>query len=157
MREFSTAADLRENYRKVRARLWPAPPPTPVVVPAQAPEPLPPPPPPPPPPRTNVPRPVALRDMLFRLVEHETGFKRIALASRRRTDPYVDARCILFWLGHRQHFSYPQLGRWCKRDHTTVLHCVRRVERQREVDKEYADFLDFLEWQVNAEFPPEQG
>lgn len=49
----------------------------------------------------------------------------------RRGKSHDEARAITAWaLRQRFGFSYPELGRYLGRDHTTVISAVRRVERE---------------------------
>lgn len=68
-----------------------------------------------------------------RIVEEVARKHKVAtvdLMSARRKQKYVDARHELFWrLKTETTFSLPQIGRICGgRDHTTVLHGIRKYE-----------------------------
>lgn len=64
------------------------------------------------------------------LVSEETGFTVAQIMSDRRTASWVKARQVLMWMGHAYTtLSLPQIGRVCGRDHTTVLHSTRKVEK----------------------------
>lgn len=67
---------------------------------------------------------------LVRLVPEVTGVHAADLRSERRNAPIVKARQILYWLARRytQH-SLPRIGEKAGgRDHTSVLHGIRRVD-----------------------------
>lgn len=54
------------------------------------------------------------------------------LLGRDRSKSFCEARSIAMWLVRRRFgLSYPELGREFKRDHTTCISSVRRVERAR--------------------------
>jgi chromosomal replication initiator protein len=48
-------------------------------------------------------------------------------------------------------FSYPLIGRlFGKRDHTTVMHAIRKIEAKRAVDLELAALLNELKSELMA-------
>jgi len=52
------------------------------------------------------------------------------LVSQHRQAPIVTTRHIAGWIGVRcYHRSYPLVGRILHRDHTTILHSVRKIDR----------------------------
>lgn len=71
-------------------------------------------------------------DDVARVVCAVFGVTKSDLISPRRAVHLVAARQVFFWLA-RQYttFSFPQIGAFCgKRDHSTVLHGVRKIEEQ---------------------------
>lgn len=56
------------------------------------------------------------------------GFKRRDILGRKRTKDVSEARHVAMYLCRPQ-FSYPEIGRAFKRDHSSVVHAVKRVER----------------------------
>lgn len=61
-----------------------------------------------------------------------TGFTRRQLQSRCRTRELTRARmAICYWTKRLTSLSYPQIGRQMDRDHTTVIHGVRRYAELR--------------------------
>lgn len=57
----------------------------------------------------------------------EVGLADLLVDDRRR--PLVDARGVAMWLMRRSGYPYQAIGRALGRDHTTVIHHVRRVQR----------------------------
>ena len=55
---------------------------------------------------------------------HGTSIKRVMGESRTRAD--VEARWEIMRRLHDDGFSLSQIGRWIKRDHSTVIHGLRR-------------------------------
>ncbi len=69
---------------------------------------------------------------IIKLVAQLTGTTPAAITSGWRTAPIASARQLAMWLAADRldrSFSYPVLGRAFGRDHTTVLHAVRRFNR----------------------------
>ena len=53
-----------------------------------------------------------------------------AMRSVSRKAALARPRQVFCWLAHRKlHRSLPKIGQYLGRDHTTVLHAVRRVDR----------------------------
>jgi chromosomal replication initiation ATPase DnaA len=47
-----------------------------------------------------------------------------------RSRSFAEARGLALWLTRRLYgFSYPELGRMFRLDHTTVMHHVKKIER----------------------------
>jgi chromosomal replication initiator protein len=70
------------------------------------------------------------------------GFRVSDLKSERRAQPLVNARHIGMWLAKElTQASFPLIGREFKRDHTSVIHAVRKVDRQRASDTQMATEL----------------
>lgn len=57
----------------------------------------------------------------------------------RRSRHIVSARHALFKAMHLRGASYGQIGRWMKRDHTSVMHGVKRAEERMAENKSYRD------------------
>jgi len=59
-----------------------------------------------------------------------TGVPAAGLVSQHRQAPITATRHIAGWIGvRRYHRSYPLVGRVMDRDHTTILHSVRKIDR----------------------------
>lgn len=73
------------------------------------------------------------------LVSNYYRIDRDDILSQRRTKHIVDARHMIFWLCKvSTPLSYPAIGYWMgKRDHTTVLHGVRRIEKKIQGDVKF--------------------
>jgi chromosomal replication initiator protein len=75
------------------------------------------------------------------------GFTRIALLGEGREAPVALARHMAMHLVRELHgFSFPRIGRAFGRDHTSVLHAHRRIERLRETDAQLR-----TQWEALAE------
>lgn len=55
------------------------------------------------------------------------------LRARTRNARMSEARHVVFWILHQRYWSAPAIGELMHRDHTTVLHGVRRVESSPEL------------------------
>lgn len=106
----------------------------------------PPPPPPPPPPFAGVPPQIraVLRGPRMRVIDSVLcdafGVSLELLHSAARSIPAPLARQHGFYLARTLlGMTMPQIGRWYKRDHTSVLHGVRKIERLREGSEEFND------------------
>lgn len=91
---------------------------------------------------------------IIRLVVKHTGVTRAELASDRRRASLVRVRQIACWLmRHHTKLSFPQIGeRLGGRDHTTVLHAVRRIDDLRERDPAVKQLTDELSEIIKTEF-----
>jgi len=81
---------------------------------------------------------------IIRAVAAEFGVDRVALMSARRTADIILPRHITFYLArHLTVMSLPAIGRFVgKRDHTTVLHSVRKIERELASDADLQERID---------------
>jgi chromosomal replication initiator protein len=62
-------------------------------------------------------------------IQRQYGFTRRELRHESRKQPFVEARQLAMWLTRKTtRLSLPGIGERFARDHTTVLHAVRRVE-----------------------------
>lgn len=97
-----------------------------------------------------------MRDVI-RVVSRVTGVSAGDLTSERRFREVVGPRQIAMWIGVR-HLSLllPHVGRSLNRDHTTVLHGVRRIDGARAADPALAQRIDEMCAWVDAELarPP---
>jgi hypothetical protein len=72
-----------------------------------------------------------------KVVTEVFGVTRLELESQRRNPHLVRARHTFYWLARRfTACSFPQMGAWFNRDHTSVLHGVKKVDRRFQ---EYSD------------------
>lgn len=89
-----------------------------------------------------------------RTVSEHYGVTLIDLLSHRRHPKLVLARHVAIYLArHLTRKSFPQIGlRFGGRDHTTVLHAVRRIDRLRAEDEQLNADIEFLTAKLQ---PPE--
>jgi chromosomal replication initiator protein len=80
------------------------------------------------------------------IVAEQFGLTRAQLLGRRRLPRFVLARHIamLLCLEMLPGASLPQVGRWFRRDHTTVLHARETMRRRIAVDPEFAKRVEDL-------------
>lgn len=82
---------------------------------------------------------------ITQLVCEAYGVRRTELMSIRRQKWLVDPRHVAMWLAHRYtSCSLPQIGHHMRRDHTTVMHGCRRVEKQLATDPNLAHMVEGL-------------
>jgi chromosomal replication initiation ATPase DnaA len=75
----------------------------------------------------------------------EFGTTREQILGESREAPVVMARFAAMTLGRRLlGYSLPRIGRLLRRDHTTVLHGIRRIARMAAADTDLAARLDRL-------------
>ncbi len=88
-------------------------------------------------------------------VERHCNVRRAELISARRSTAIVRPRQIAMFLSrHLTLHSLPVIGRkFGNRDHTTVLHAVRRIEALRSHDQKVADDLDAISRALAAQVP----
>lgn len=76
-------------------------------------------------------------DIVFEVLEDFPGLTVDDLKGRSRTTNIVKARQVAMYEIYRQRdgIGYPRIGRWFGgRDHTTVLHSVRKIEAERAAE-----------------------
>lgn len=118
-----TPDELIAHYAAVRRRLWAGMPPPP--------PPLPPEPEPPPAEPERVPLSDTQRIIAEVAARHELTYEQLTGTSKK--NPVVNARQEAMWELRTQHGkSFAFIARFFNRDHTTVLHGVRRWERVRK-------------------------
>lgn len=82
------------------------------------------------------------------------GISRAELVGDCQIRALVDVRTAIAVLGRRQGFSQPQIGRWMQRDHTTVLHHLRRAERMvGKVLEAHNELVSSIEQMASDEAP----
>lgn len=90
--------------------------------------------------------------LLLRVVCRVSGLSKLDLTSQRRLHRVVRWRHIFMWLArHLTARSLPDIGRVLGgRDHTTILHGIRRIDAVHRQGGEAAEFLDQLRAQAKA-------
>jgi chromosomal replication initiator protein len=85
-------------------------------------------------------------DMIQKTVAEHYGMKQADLTSERRARAVARPRQVAMWLAKQiTTRSLPDIGRrFGGRDHTTVLHAVRRIEQLKEEDATIARDVDVL-------------
>ena len=78
---------------------------------------------------------------------------KLELESPRRARNLVNARQMFFWIAKRYtSHSYPFIGEWFGRDHTTVMHAVGKIDaRPLEYREKINDCLSRLGVSLNQE------
>lgn len=87
----------------------------------------------------------------IRFIQHETarafGLDPAMILSRRRAKRLARPRQVAMWLSARllPGYSLPQIGvAFGGRDHTTVIHAVRVIDRMRDEDRVFRRLVDDL-------------
>lgn len=95
--------------------------------------------------RTREPRKVKIED-IQRIVSKHFNVTKADLLSARRTRTVVRPRQIAMYLAKAlTPRSLPEIGRrFGNRDHTTVLHAVRKIEEMATADRSFADEIELL-------------
>lgn len=134
--QFSTPDELFAHYAAVKQRIAAAAQAATAPIPFE-PQPIPPPPEPEPEPEPDL-RPPLLagapigraRELLEPVLQrHMVTWKQVA--GKDRHNVIVAARQECMWVLNKAGMSLPMIGRFMKRDHTTVLHGVQQHERKR--------------------------
>lgn len=88
--------------------------------------------------------------MIIRVVAKQYNLRPDDIISDRRTKACVIPRQVACWLAKQMTLaSLPHIGRQMGgRDHTTILHAIRRVDLRRQTDREFVDLLYALECEV---------
>lgn len=79
-----------------------------------------------------------------RFVEASLGVPWTELVSARRQAPLVRARMLFVWClrWSKPTMSYPAIGHWLARDHTSIIHLARRAEETIHRDREFAELCE---------------
>ena len=83
--------------------------------------------------RVCVPRqqPHLLLDDIARAICGVYSIGKAEFTSIRRNPRLVEARQVFYWFAKRcTSFSFPQIGHFCGKDHSTVIHGFRKVDQQ---------------------------
>ena len=101
--------------------------------------------------RTREPRKVKIED-IQRVVSKHFNVTKADLLSARRTRTVVRPRQIAMYLAKAlTPRSLPEIGRrFGNRDHTTVLHAVRKIEEMATADRGFADEIEMLKRLLDA-------
>lgn len=68
------------------------------------------------------------------------GITRADFVSIRRKHDMVQARQVFYWLAKRfTNHSFPMIGSWCGKDHSTVIHGIEKI------DTRYDEYREVLE------------
>lgn len=88
-------------------------------------------------------------------VAKEFGVKLDDMFSERRTAAVVRARQVAMWICKEWTVhSYPEIGdKFGGRDHTTVMHAVRSIEKKRHIDPDLADAIERIAADLNIPVP----
>lgn len=88
----------------------------------------------------------SLSEIILHVVCEKYGVLIEDLLGKRRLRVYARPRQMaMYLLRHLTKRPYPAIGRALGRDHTTVFHGVRAVDRRASKDKEQADLIVELE------------
>lgn len=72
---------------------------------------------------------------LFEDVQKATGITKIQLQGRQRPSEYVRARVMYSRLARAEGYSYPEIGRHLKKDHTTIVYHINGYNDRTDGDK----------------------
>ena len=78
---------------------------------------------------------------IIRAASRHSGYSPGDLISRRHQAPLARVRHIVMYLSHRlTSMSFPKIGQLLgDRDHTTIMHGVRKIERLIQIEDRLAD------------------
>ncbi len=96
-------------------------------------------------------RKITIEEIQRRVSEHY-NIRLSDLIGPKRTRNFARPRQVAMWLSkHMTNRSLPEIGRrFGKRDHTTVMHGVRKIEELRATDSQIADDLEMLRRTLEA-------
>lgn len=99
--------------------------------------------------------PKVLVEEIQHIVASKYGLSRTDLVSQRRTAALVRARHIAIYLSKELTTnSYPRLGKlFGDRDHTTMLHAVRKVQGRRDADAQFDSEIEEIVTVLRADRP----
>lgn len=102
----------------------------------------------------DVPIPRPMLRMILGVVARIYKVKTIDIKSKRRNVEFTLPRQVFCYLAREKtEQSYPYIGRFLGgRDHTTVLHAVRKIERLQKSDLALAEKIKWLSGAIDIEF-----
>jgi hypothetical protein len=82
---------------------------------------------------------------IVRVVADHFGVSSEGIRCESKQPRFAHPRQIVYWLcrSYTRH-SFPNIGRYLNRDHSTVMHGVRRIEERRHVDLQLGKTIDEL-------------
>lgn len=87
------------------------------------------------------------REIMIRAVAEAsavTGVTEREIRSRERGDKLTSqARQAAMWQAHQHGLSYPVIGRFFRRNHTTVMHAVKAAQERINANMAHQDALTF--------------
>ena len=85
-------------------------------------------------------------ETIMRMVAEKEGVVEHTIASDRRSKRIVHARYVTFYLIYiLTNYSMPAIGRMFSKDHTTILHGIRKIETERKKDPVFDSTLRHYE------------
>ncbi|MBL4838136.1 MAG: hypothetical protein JKY34_11220 [Kordiimonadaceae bacterium] len=89
---------------------------------------------------------------IIELVSAQCSLELSVLLSDTRTQRVSQVRWVaMYLLNHLLHMSSTEIGTALNRDHTTILHGLKRVRDQRTADPIYAERLDGVAREISDE------
>ncbi len=101
---------------------------------------------------------IVTSDQLITTTAWLLGIERTAILSRNRSRHVVEARQALAWSLRESGWSLESIGAFLDRDHTTIIHALKAVERKARRSPRLAERLKVLspavepaiDWQARA-------
>jgi len=87
-------------------------------------------------------------EKVFDSLDKMTGIKRDKICGPDRTQHIFLARALVCVVLRGQGLSYSQIGSIINRDHTSIMHAVKRAMEQVKVNKAYADLINTITKEV---------
>ena len=82
---------------------------------------------------------------VLRAISEATEIPLVRLTGGERNQPLVRARWVFCWVMHQTSgYSLPEIGRLIGRDHTTIMHGLRRARELRASDPGFRHWTDEL-------------
>lgn len=86
-----------------------------------------------------------IMEQALAVAAERSGLTVAQITGGRKSSEIAKVRQCVMYATQRAGLSLPQIGRALNRDHTTVLHGVRKVRRARGAGEGWADLSDTLE------------
>jgi hypothetical protein len=87
---------------------------------------------------------------IVRFVAHRYSMTPDELLNNSHRHVYALPRQIVMYLAHRDGRSLNDIAHRIRRDHSTVLHALRKLSARRDRDEEFRQHLDQLERELRA-------
>jgi 5-methylcytosine-specific restriction endonuclease McrA len=90
---------------------------------------------------------------ISRIVEKVTGITVQQLQNKSRKRDNVEARVLFVGLGQTAGYSANSMGKYLKRDHTTILHLQKKIKG----DEEKKRIIEKFKYQIDSPITPNAG
>ena len=91
------------------------------------------------------------------VISKASGISLKDIRGKNKSPEYVDARMAIWFIAYKfLGYSYNAIARFYNRDHTTIIHGVKKIRRNKEVSKQIIDGINKVCPEVLHKLTPEE-